>query len=495
MKRIMILAVGCVVMVAALTVRAEEWIFLGARAQGMGGAGVAVANDATAVYWNPAAYAFEKSFDVQIPYGVGVAATGDVIKQADAAADAMQAVNFTTILDKVNAGDVLAAADLRNALDILLVEIPKLDRPGQGLLGNVSAGLSIRAGHWGLSGLGLGNFGVDPVVDLTNLSFSTDVNAATQITNVVGVGADRTGLLTASGQALANTIFGLGLGFTQDQSEELVYQAEQAGVDTSSPAAQTLVTTVAQSTSTTGATDISNNQSGVVIRGLLAEEFAFTYARPFYMDRLAIGINGKFISGQSYYKYVRYEAIEDGDNLEDELTDSNNKRTSSNVGVDLGVLFRPVNRVRLGLVGRNLNSPDFDTNDPSGKYKLDAQVRAGAAVDVFPMWTVAADMDVTENESDVLSGFKSRFLSLGTEVRLHLWKLGIDLRAGLYDNIASSEDGMCYTGGIGLKLWKLQLDFAGGISADKTAIESGAGATEIPERMNLTGTLQWNHRF
>ena len=39
---------------------------IGARAEGMGGAFVAVADDATAVYWNPAGLGTGATFDLQI---------------------------------------------------------------------------------------------------------------------------------------------------------------------------------------------------------------------------------------------------------------------------------------------------------------------------------------------------------------------------------------------------------------------------------------------
>ena len=40
---------------------------IGTRAEGMGGAFVAVADDASAVYWNPAGIATGATFDLQVP--------------------------------------------------------------------------------------------------------------------------------------------------------------------------------------------------------------------------------------------------------------------------------------------------------------------------------------------------------------------------------------------------------------------------------------------
>lgn len=50
---------------------AQTFEAVGARAQGMGGAFVAVADDATAVYWNPAGLATGATFDVQVGIGGG----------------------------------------------------------------------------------------------------------------------------------------------------------------------------------------------------------------------------------------------------------------------------------------------------------------------------------------------------------------------------------------------------------------------------------------
>ena len=48
------------------TARAEQWSFVGTRYQGMGGAGVAVADDSQAAYWNPGALGFVGTPDVHL---------------------------------------------------------------------------------------------------------------------------------------------------------------------------------------------------------------------------------------------------------------------------------------------------------------------------------------------------------------------------------------------------------------------------------------------
>jgi hypothetical protein len=50
--------------------QAVEFAVVGARAAGMGGAGVAVTTDAYATYWNPAGLAMTKTFDIRVGFSV-----------------------------------------------------------------------------------------------------------------------------------------------------------------------------------------------------------------------------------------------------------------------------------------------------------------------------------------------------------------------------------------------------------------------------------------
>ena len=52
-----------------VSVHAQTFGVVGTRAKGMGGAFVAVADDATAVYWNPAGVATGATFDLQVSKG------------------------------------------------------------------------------------------------------------------------------------------------------------------------------------------------------------------------------------------------------------------------------------------------------------------------------------------------------------------------------------------------------------------------------------------
>jgi hypothetical protein len=113
---------------------AMEFVTVGPRATGMGGAGVAVTTDALATYWNPAGLAMTQTVDIRIQGG------GQAIDRrgfGEAIGD----------LEDFNSSDPNAAA---RAQDIA----PRLNQPGANLSVNGSAGLYIK-GHFGEHAFGL----------------------------------------------------------------------------------------------------------------------------------------------------------------------------------------------------------------------------------------------------------------------------------------------------------------------------------------------------
>ena len=66
-----VLSFGLLIFVLAVAGQAlaVEFVFVGPRAQGMGGAGVAVTTDALATYWNPAGLAMTQTVDIRIVGG------------------------------------------------------------------------------------------------------------------------------------------------------------------------------------------------------------------------------------------------------------------------------------------------------------------------------------------------------------------------------------------------------------------------------------------
>lgn len=109
---------------------AVEFVPVGPRAAGMGGAGVAVTTDAYATYWNPAGLAMVKSLDVRIQGTAQVIGTNGMINALDNLKD-------------FNPNDT-SPANLVNAQNIA----NQLNRPGSSVSGLASGGFYVK-GHFG----------------------------------------------------------------------------------------------------------------------------------------------------------------------------------------------------------------------------------------------------------------------------------------------------------------------------------------------------------
>ncbi|MDP1948544.1 MAG: conjugal transfer protein TraF [Nitrospirota bacterium] len=129
--------VSLMVLALPAQVYAVEFVTVGPRAMGMGGAGVAVTTDALATYWNPAGLAMTQTVDIRI---LGGAQVIDRLGIADAVHD----------LEKFNPNDPNTAANLAKAQNIAA----RINKPGATISLNGSAGLYIK-GHLGEHAFGL----------------------------------------------------------------------------------------------------------------------------------------------------------------------------------------------------------------------------------------------------------------------------------------------------------------------------------------------------
>ena len=115
---------------------ALEFVAVGPRATGMGGAGVAITTDALASYWNPAGLAMTQTVDVRIQGG------GQVIDRLGIADAVHDLENFDT--SDTSASNLAKAQDIAN----------RINRPGATVSVNGSAGLYVK-GHFGEHAFGL----------------------------------------------------------------------------------------------------------------------------------------------------------------------------------------------------------------------------------------------------------------------------------------------------------------------------------------------------
>jgi hypothetical protein len=110
MKKFMV--VSCVMLASGLcwveASHAVEFATVGARAAGMGGAGVAVTSDAYATYWNPAGLAMSKTIDIRVGVSaqvidrIGVNDTLKDIEKLDKTNTPGNQAQLQALLDKIN---------------------------------------------------------------------------------------------------------------------------------------------------------------------------------------------------------------------------------------------------------------------------------------------------------------------------------------------------------------------------------------------------------
>ena len=486
---------------------AEEWSFIGARYQGMGGTGVAIVDDEHASYWNPGALAFTRSYGVALPVGAQAAAEGSVLADIDRVAnflDDLGAGEFDQLISDLQLGIPLNPVQLTTAIELAAVLLPGLAEGGEGLVGNANASLLLRYERVAITGVGIAYFGADPVFDGVNISLSnlsggmavdSLVNPATAMDRFApGLEPPLVARLEALFVQAVSTAPNL-------QAEELVFQAQQAGIDVNDASVRQRILDLATATIGTTAGSFANNNSGSFVRGLAVEEIGLAYGHPFLNDRIGIGGNLKYMIGTTFNKFVRFNDINSAGDLIDELRNAKRRRTTHTASLDLGILVKPRKWLRFGLTARNVTSPEFDLasdpTNPAGNNELvlDPQVRVGAALWILSNWAVAIDADLTKNKSELLGGFDSQLVSVGTEYKIPVGKIGFALRGGAYLNTAAEDlDTIALTAGLGIRVFDFNFDFAVGASPKTERVEA-ANDQKIPSRMNLSAMLSFRREF
>lgn len=498
MKRLTLAAVFFLAPVSAL--RPEEWVIVGPRAMGMGGAGVALTRGGLSSYWNPAGLAppsLQRSptfWDVEVPVGASAYAAKDFFREVDDVAEILDDLDLDAIENILDdPGLNLDAQQIQSLTRLIVEELPDLNRPGSGLVSQASAGVMARVWQIGFSALGIAHAGGLARVDLTNVSLGDE-----GLTGAIGAGADRTGQLSPAGQAFADQLAGAGLA-TQNQAEELVFQSEQAGVDVSDPTIQGRITDLLDATADNAGggagNSFSNNNTGADFRGILLQEYALSFAQPFF-SVLSVGVNAKLMNGMTYFKSYTLRELDDVKGFKDDLFDRENREESLAFGVDAGLLLQPTPWLSLGAVGRNLNNPEFDFKGP-GDFEIERQFRAGVGIEPFANTSsffslgLAADIDIVKNKSESLPGYESQILGGGAEIGLGDV---LFLRAGVSKNLRESAEDLLVHAGLGLRLWVFNLDAAATLSPDLTEITTGVDddPTKVPERAGLSIQLGLN---
>jgi hypothetical protein len=200
------------------------------------------------------------------------------------------------------------------------------------------------------------------------------------------------------------------------------------------------------------------------------------------MGELSVGGSLKLMHGTTYIQTL---AIDDEDAFDSDSLEEN-KRETDNVGLDLGLLFKPsvLPNLTVGLVAKNINAPAFDTAD-GGEIKADLQVRTGVQYKLTDYLEVAGDLDLTTNKT-LINGYDSQMFGGG--VNFHPF-FGFALRGGAMQNLANSNEGLVYTAGLTVGFEKFHLD----VSAQMSSNTGEYDGEEIPKyaKVNVALVSKW----
>ena len=501
--RNLMFVVSCVAVAAVA--QAQSWQFVGSRAMGMGGVGVATAYGPDAQYWNPAGLAQEDNLNetgLLINLGADIQATKNVLEGVSNLTD--MADQYKSLENAINTNAVANAENI-STLFKGLNDISKLIGANSGALVNANAGLGLKIKNFAVTARAIGTGAITPVVDTQNIKFKTGTGL-----NMGNKSAALSAADTATATTLKNAIEQYGilpalndlLGTTNYTS------AEMATAIVDAMASQGIDSTVISNTVNTvidnlgGASEILNqyasasgsykdNQTLAMADVATFGEFSLGYGQR-VIPGLKLGANLKVIEGYAAQSGVMI--LQDNQDIGDILDKAyDNRKGSTNLGVDLGALVNFSEMLdkeiflnpQVGLTAKNINGPKFARPDVPAelagtpiaaqwnhdKYQLKPQVRAGVAINPMKNLTVAADLDVTENDT-MISGIKSRQLGLGAEINLfNRPKFHIPLRVGYNKNLAESNVSDFFTAGVGLNMLHFYLELAGAVSADTSKVD------------------------
>ncbi len=485
---------------------AMEFQPVGARQLGMGGAGVASTMDVTAQYYNPAIFGFfgretkrgfkDKDFGLNAQIGAGVRLENNLADNIDALSE----IDYD-LVSEISKGLSSFTDDAYSEALKLLSIIQKIDREQGAITVNADALLASRIKRIGIGVYGISEVNGKPHLDLVNVKLGGNYNTTElkeYINNLTVTAPTPQGFFSSAQYVnIHNALISTSVGLTSYEADKLIYETElqlktygKISPEDAYKAMDLIIQSLgggplpqaskASVTKSAVSGSIENNQTSLVANGIALMEVPLTYGHPI-SDSLAVGFNVKFVQGTVFSAAPGQLLVfnKDSGDLADDL--DKYKKESTNFAVDAGILFQPFHWLKLGAVGKYLNSPEFD-HPAGGKVKVKPQARAGVAINPLETLTLAADIDLTENET-MNPDYKSRNLAVGLE-----WDIlkFLALRVGAYKNLAESDIKQVYTAGLGLNLWLIRLDVSAAMSSNRTSFNNKSIPEEARVQVNLS---------
>ncbi len=421
--------------IAVATANAIGFQPLGFQSMGMGGAGVASASSSMAGYYNPALLAVhDYATEISLSAGMGIMEhnLADNI-------DALSKNDLTGTIDKIadnaptSANDSETIERIQNSLDILKK------------MANEKSGLVLTPGF---------SFGMQI------MSFSLGAYMTSEMSAEPNIDADHLSLIV------------------KDSDTNIYYKYDPTNDSYS-------LSSEEEYKSKSLEYAIDNGLTYLSLEGISLTEIPLSYGHAFNTLYGTFGVGGslKYMYGTTFSTKI------DVDTSSGDINDKFKDRdvTTSNLGVDLGAFYTPnqLPKLRVAVVGKNLNAPEFDMID-NGSYKVDPMVRAGLYYAGWHHWLdVALDVDLTSNKT-FLEGVDSQYIGGGLNIHPVSW---FSLRMGAMQNLADDSLGTVLTAGLGFGLKWVQFDLSAMMSTEKGSFDG----TDIPRyvRANFALISRW----
>ncbi|MGI0440236.1 conjugal transfer protein TraF [Helicobacter himalayensis] len=205
------------------------------------------------------------------------------------------------------------------------------------------------------------------------------------------------------------------------------------------------------------------------VSSLVLTEVPVGYAYSFDpgLGKISLGVALKYMNASYAHSSVLLDSKFNEKKLTDLLNDSLKRKgavSSSNVGIDVGMTYAPVESLTLGLVGKNLNSPSFGFGET--KLRIKPQARFGAGFNPSERIVIAADIDLTNNDVITLGGTRLQSQKMG--VGIDFDAVLFNARAGLAKDLRQ-DNGAIISAGIGFGF----LDVSLAVSSGKSRLADG----------------------
>ena len=510
-----------ITMAFCVDIHAQRWIALDANSRAMGQSGISSSTGAASMLWNPARISRQDPGITrsQIDGFLDLDVEGDLLVNADRLADRISDINLGDLQSRFNSAS-FTELDLQDMFGIIDL-VSTLTGPGTGILASLGTNFSLQKENWALSYRFILRTGMNGYLDfsgdsglslsdegLNDLNAGLDTIVQQRILNGTGLKSPQTESGILISRLLQDAGNNAGVFVPVVLSDEFAYQAEQfLGGEINSLRFQELLADILEVTGRAGSgsggfTLLDEHNSGLEFKGLKLHQLSVgrSVALPLAGTRLTAGISARLLMGETFRRVIPYRLVVDGSQLIEEVFEGYNSNTVSTSGVTLDAgLSYSVSNLVLGIGVRNLIPVEFDFHDET-TFTLDPQARAGLAYSFqeAPWLSISVDADLTENDTELLPGFKSRVVGGGLEISSSYGELEFALRAGSFVNLAAESVNPVWTLGAEARYGNFFIGMEGHLAFEEVQVESQSVNSEyddFPDRLGGSFSIGYRLNF